>query len=68
MSSGHVINNLRLGFLCIVVMNFKWKNELLLSLTSYISKKREKKKKTTKELTSGITRMGLQWFLFESEN
>ena len=43
MSSGYVINNLRLGFLCIVVMNFKWKNELLLSLTSYISKKREKK-------------------------
>ena len=29
---------------------------------------RKEKKKTTKELTSGITRMGLQWFLFESEN
>lgn len=69
MSSGYVINNLRLWFLCIVVMNFNWKNELFkwkndLWLVILV----RKEKKNTKELASGIPRMGLQWFLFESEN
>ena len=41
---------------------FKWKNDLWLVILV------RKEKKNTKELASGIPRMGLQWFLFESEN
>lgn len=55
MNSGYVIDNLRLWILCMMVINFNWKNKFLLSLASYI----KKEKKSTEELESKISRKDL---------